>query len=114
MRSMVLHHQQQGREDSISSDQSNLTVDSEGISRLISSSSSKKMNDYFIEGNLENEWVVWNKLVNQWPMYMKKKSIWIRVKSNEKKNPKMSFQSIGFNSFGCTYSFPSIIVAMFD
>ncbi len=32
-----------------------------------------------IEGNLENEWVVWNKLVNHWSMYMKKKSIWIKV-----------------------------------
>ncbi len=29
--------------------------------------------------NLENEWVVWNKMVNNWAFYMKKKPQWIRV-----------------------------------
>jgi hypothetical protein len=57
IRSSELHHKQ-GRQDSISSDLSNLTTDS--------------------EGNLENEWIVWNKLINQWSMYTKKKSIWIK------------------------------------
>ncbi|CAF3535619.1 unnamed protein product [Rotaria sordida] len=52
-----LHHKQ-GRKDSISSDLSNLTIDS--------------------DGNLDNEWVIWNKLVNNWSLYMKKKSIWIK------------------------------------
>ncbi|CAF3744061.1 unnamed protein product [Rotaria sp. Silwood1] len=56
-RSPELHHKQ-GRKDSISSDLSNLTIDS--------------------DGNLDNEWVIWNKLVNNWPVYMKKKSIWIK------------------------------------
>ena len=31
-------------------------------------------------GNLENEWVVWNKIVNNWSAYMKKKPVWIRVR----------------------------------
>ena len=47
------------RQDSISSDMSVLTTDS--------------------DGNLENEWVVWNKIINNWPMYMKRKAQWIRV-----------------------------------
>lgn len=74
----------------------------------------------FFQGNLENEWVVWNKLVNQWPMYMKKKSTWIRVNEMKEKKEEIEhsscfvFQFIGFNSFGCTNSFSSIIMAMFD
>ena len=52
-RSPVLRHKQI-RQDSISSDLSNLTVDS--------------------EGNLENEWATWNKIINNWPVYIKKKT----------------------------------------
>ena len=94
MRSMDLHHHQ-GREDSISSNQSNLTIDS--------------------EGNLENEWMVWNKLVNNWPMYMKKKSTWIRVNQLEKNRfIQIEIELIGFNSFGCSCTFSSVIMAMFS
>lgn len=52
-------HRKQTRQDSISSDMSVLTTDS--------------------DGNLENEWVVWNKIVNNWSMYLKRKPQWIRV-----------------------------------
>jgi hypothetical protein len=57
-RSPELRHKQL-RQDSISSDLSNLTIDS--------------------EGNLENEWAIWNKIINNWPVYIKKKPQWIRV-----------------------------------
>lgn len=46
------------RQDSISSDLSSLTIDS--------------------DGNPENEWAVWNKIVNQWSNYLKRKPQWIR------------------------------------
>jgi hypothetical protein len=47
------------RQDSLATDLGILTTDS--------------------DGNLENEWVVWNKMVNNWAFYMKKKPQWIRV-----------------------------------
>ncbi len=47
------------RQDSISSDMSALTTDN--------------------DGNLENEWVVWNKIIHQWAVYIKKKPQWIKV-----------------------------------
>ncbi|CAF4413998.1 unnamed protein product, partial [Rotaria magnacalcarata] len=54
-----LHHKQL-RQDSVSSDLSNLTTDS--------------------DGNLENEWVLWNKIINNWSAYSRKKSQWVKVK----------------------------------
>ncbi|CAF0835245.1 unnamed protein product [Adineta steineri] len=56
-RSPELHHKQI-RQDSISSDASNLTVDN--------------------DGNLENEWNTWNRIINNWTIYMKKKPQWIK------------------------------------
>ncbi|UJR14631.1 hypothetical protein I4U23_001625 [Adineta vaga] len=50
--------QKQFRQDSISSDASNLTVDN--------------------DGNLENEWGTWNKIINNWTTYIKKKPQWIK------------------------------------
>jgi hypothetical protein len=50
-------------------------------------------------GNLENEWVVWNKLVNNWPVYMKKKSQWIKVNftcMNRRGRKRLYY--VGFNS----------------
>ncbi len=61
-RSPELHHKQL-RCDSISSDLSILTTDS--------------------DGNLENEWIVWNKIITNWSFDMKKKPQWIRVRLNE-------------------------------
>ncbi|CAF3769909.1 unnamed protein product [Rotaria magnacalcarata] len=56
-RSPELHHKQL-RQDSVSSDLSNLTTDS--------------------DGNLENEWVLWNKIINNWSAYSRKKSQWVK------------------------------------
>ncbi len=57
-RSPELHHKQL-RQDSVSSDLSVLTNDTD---------------------NLESEWATWNKIINNWPAYMKKKPQWIKVK----------------------------------
>ncbi|CAF2893292.1 unnamed protein product [Rotaria sp. Silwood2] len=56
-RSPELHHKPL-RQDSVSSNLSNVTIDS--------------------DGNLEGEWVVWNKIINNWSTYIKKKPQWIK------------------------------------
>ncbi|CAF1539373.1 unnamed protein product [Adineta ricciae] len=56
-KSPELHHKQL-RQDSISSDVSNLTIDA--------------------DGNLESEWSAWNKIINNWTTYIKKKPQWIK------------------------------------
>jgi len=62
-RSPELRHKQI-RQDSISSDLSNLTTDS--------------------EGNLENDWALWNNIINNWNVFMRKKPQWIRVRRIDK------------------------------
>ncbi|CAF3543864.1 unnamed protein product [Adineta steineri] len=57
-RSPELHHNQGQQLDSISTEINNLTIDK--------------------DGNLENEWVVWNRIINNWSMTMKKNPIWIK------------------------------------
>lgn len=37
------------------------------------------------DGNLETEWIVWNKIITNWSMYIKKKPQWIRVSRQERK-----------------------------
>jgi hypothetical protein len=67
------------REDSVSSDLSTLTTDSDGM--IIQKSNFFFFFDKIIYlGNLENEWVVWNKIISNWSVYMKRKPQWIRVK----------------------------------
>ncbi|CAF3719685.1 unnamed protein product [Rotaria sp. Silwood1] len=56
-RSPELHHKPL-RQDSVSSDLSSLTIDS--------------------DANVENEWSEWNKIINNWSAYMRKKPQWIK------------------------------------
>ncbi|CAF3794275.1 unnamed protein product [Rotaria sordida] len=57
LRSPESYHEQL-RQDSVSSDLSNVTTDS--------------------DANLENEWIIWNKIINNWSIYIKKKPQWIK------------------------------------
>ena len=79
------------RQDSISSDLSSMTVDS--------------------DGNPENEWVVWNKIVHQWSTYLKKKPQWLHV------NLRFAFSRrtnvrLGYDSKRRSRAFSSVGLAM--
>ena len=73
-----LHHQEP-RKDSIASDSSHLAIGSDGRSAARVYQASEVPSARL--GQLENEWMTWNKVVNNWPVYRKKKAPWIKVKA---------------------------------